>query len=435
MHVSLEPDTQLTAALRALRDQSGLTLRQLESVANASDSALSRYLSGRTLPPWPVVEALCRAAGREPRSLRSLWLEAERGRRRPHTTLALRSLPRGVGVFVGRSREVRELLALRGVAAVDGMVGVGKTTLALHVGHALADEYPDGQLYVSMRGQALISGVDPLAPMLRRLLLLLGLPAHRIPEEAESMAAVWRAELARRRMLVVLDDVRSADQASPLLPGANGSGALVVGSRRLHGLHHLPTLTLGLPEAEEGEQMFLSTPLDEKGKAEALNTSRVREIVTLCGGLPLALRLAATRLQHRPGWTLAHLLALLADPGRRFAALDHGSGELRTALESSTCDLDDGAARLFRMLALAGGDAIDVRSAAALAGTDLLTADRQLETLLDAHLLAQIDSDRCELHPVLAAYASQLLARANADEVRSARRRLAAQAGRKWAVT
>jgi plasmid stability protein len=426
MHTSIEPGAQLTAALRALRERSGKTLRELERVTNASDSALSRYLSGRTLPPWPVVDALCKSAGQDASRLRPLWAAAVNAGKQTVVGLAANSLPRQTASFVGRAPEVRMLLAENGVAHVNGMVGVGKTTLALHVAHALAASYPDGQMYVSMKRAAPQSAgpAEAVVSVLRSLLLFIGVPTDRLSDDPQVMSSLWRAESARRRLFVVVDDVANADQAVPLLPGTDRSGVLLVGRPRLQGIHMIPSLSLAPPPEAEAETIFRTAAGPSRVPHTESAAQQVSEIVGRCGRLPLAVRLAATRLRHRPAWTVNDLARRLRDPQQRFEELDRGDGELRAALAASTVDLSAEARRMFRLLAVVAGKDIDVPRAAALAAITQNSAEQLLEALLDAHLLEQQAPRHYSMHPLLHFHAYRLLKEGKDDEWKAARRRL-----------
>ncbi|MHA6758808.1 helix-turn-helix domain-containing protein [Streptacidiphilus sp. PAMC 29251] len=184
-----DPSGRLAAELRGLQASSGRSLRELEADTHASSSSLSRYLTGRSLPPWPVVEALARLADRDPALLRPLWEAARKGRSAAGS--ARNDLPRDTLRFVGRSAECGLLLAEPGVWVLDGMAGVGKTALAVHTAHLMADTHPDGRFYLNLHGHT--SGRGPMQPdtALETLLRALGLPSGRIPEDSDERAALW----------------------------------------------------------------------------------------------------------------------------------------------------------------------------------------------------------------------------------------------------
>ncbi|MFF3689568.1 tetratricopeptide repeat protein [Streptomyces sp. NPDC002187] len=398
-----DPQNELAARLRLLQELSGLGVRALARDTGLSSSSLSRYLSGQTVPPWPAVIALCRLVKRDPRPLRPLWersssplpappKSSRQGRPRPRN-----DLPRDVSDFTGRQAQLAALLAAvdsHRVVAVDGMAGVGKTCLAMHAAHRLAADYPDAQLYVDLHG--FTEGRDPLDPesALRMLLGALDVPSEKVPlEGVEQLAACWRSELARRRVVLVLDNAADADQVRPLLPGAGPSVALITSRNRLLGLDEVPPVSLDVLSPQESAEL-LARASGEAGGPDgrlAREPESAAEVLRLCGHLPLALRLAAARLRHRPGWTVGILVERMAQ----------GASEFDTAFAMSVRQLDRAQARLFRMLGLLPGAYFDEYLAAALADVPLRSARAMLEDLLDAHLVQQPVAGRYRLHDLV----------------------------------
>lgn len=405
-----DPAARLAAELRAVRERSGKTLRELERLTNASDSALSRYLSGRTVPPWSVIESLCRVAGHDSRRLRSVWAAAGEGRGGVAAPRRRNYLPRGAFAFVGRTAQTEALLAAGDVAAIDGMAGVGKTALAIQTAHALEAVYPDGQFYIDLHGYT--SGCGPLDPAvaLHTLLRALDVPVSGIPEDTESRAALWRAELARRRVVVVLDNAASTEQAQPLLPGAPGSKVLLTSRRRLARLGGVPSISLDVLSPAEAAELFARTVGRERIRAESAADDNVTEIVRSCGYLPLGVCLAAARMHHRPAWTVGYLAGRLSDKGTLLGELDLGDGGVAASLDLSMRDLDEDTSRMFRLLGFTPGHDIDVCLAAALADRSLDEAEKLLEALLDIHLVEQHAVGRYRLHNLARKYACHLLA-------------------------
>ncbi|MFJ7269536.1 tetratricopeptide repeat protein [Streptomyces sp. NPDC099050] len=399
-----DPHDELAARLRLLQELSGLGVRALARELGLSSSSLSRYLSGQTAPPWTAVVALCRLVKRDPRPLRPLW---ERGSAQalPAPPKASRQvqprprndLPRDVADFTGREAQLASVMVAvdshRGVA-VDGMAGVGKTCLAVHAAHRLAADYPDAQLYVDLHG--FTEGRDPLAPdsALRMLLGALDVPSERVPQEGlEQLAACWRAELAGRRALVVIDNAADAEQVRPLLPGAGDSVVLITSRNRLLGLDEVPPVSLEVLSPLESAELLARASGDSGGPEGRLarEPESAAEVLRLCGHLPLALRLAAARLRHRPGWTVGILVERLAE----------GSSEFDTAFAMSVRQLDRNQARLFRTLGLLPGGSFDAYAAAALADVPLRDAREMLEDLVDAHLVQQPTAGRYRLHDLV----------------------------------
>ncbi|WP_370350233.1 BTAD domain-containing putative transcriptional regulator [Catenulispora sp. EB89] len=302
------------------------------------------------------------------------------------------------------------------VFAIDGMAGVGKTSLAVRLAHRLADDYPDGQLYLDLHAHTV--GQEPLtaATALDRLLRAVGVPGDRIPVETEERAAMWRAELADRRMLLVLDNAAGAAQVRPLLPGSAGSLVLVTARRRLPGLQDCEFLSLDVLPAAEAATLFALAAGDVRPAAEPEATAAV---VRICGNLPLAVQIAGARLRHRAAWSIAHLLDRLGDEDRRLAELRVEDRSVAAAFGLSYRSQTPDRQRIFRLLGLFPGPEFTVRAAAALAGTDVRDADEALEDLVDAHLLDQSRAGRYRFHDLLGVFAAR---QCRAEETESARR-------------
>lgn len=417
-----DPQGELAARLRMLQELSGRGVRALARDAGLSSSSLSRYLSGQTVPPWTAVIALCRLLKRDPRPLRPLWERASSPLPAPPKTSrqvhppALpagaprpprNDLPRDVPDFTGREAELKAVLAAVDagrVVAVDGMAGVGKTCLAVHAAHRLAADFPDAQLYVDLHG--FTAGREPLDPdpALRTLLAALDVPSERIPQEGgiEPLAACWRSELAHRRAVVVLDNAVDADQVRPLLPGAGTSVALITSRNRLLGLEEVPPVSLDVLTPREGAELLARASGDPGGSGGRLarEPEAAAEVLRRCGHLPLALRLAAARLRHRPGWTVGILVERMAE----------GATEFDTAFAMSVRQLDRGRRRFFRLLGLVPGSTFDEHVAAAVAGVPLRGARAMLEDLLDAHLVQQPSAGRYRLHDLVRQHARRAAA-------------------------
>ncbi|GAA4877741.1 ATP-binding protein [Kitasatospora terrestris] len=381
---------ELAAQLRQLRDLTGRSLRELARDVRGSSSSLSRYFSGQTVPPWPTVVALCRAAGRDPRPLREVWERARSGPAEPSAPSAppvRNELPHDVTPFVGRRETLDELLSAAresSVVAVDGMGGVGKTALAVHAAHRLTAEFPGGQLYLDLHG--FTPGREPLEPAeaLRVLLSALGLPPGRIPDAVAERAALWRSELSTRRALVLLDNAADAAQVRDLLPGAGRSFAVVTSRRRMVELDGVRPVSLDVLPAGEAAELFVES-------AGGSRPGDVGEVLRRCGNLPLAVRVAAARLRHRPAWTVDTLVERLRE------------GELAVSdvFAMSLRQLDAAQRRMFRLLGLVPGEDVDAYGAAALAGIPLGNARSLLEDLVDVHLLQEPAAGRYRMHDLL----------------------------------
>ena len=327
-------------------------------------------------------------------------------------------LPADVRGFVNRHTELAELTgALTGdpaeslaaaVTVITGTAGVGKTSLALHWAHSVRHQFPDGQLYVNLRGY------DPGAPaapeqVLDRFLRDLGVPATAIPVHLEDRSSLYRSLLADRQMLVILDNAATAVQVRPLLPGTASSLAVVTSRSRLSGLiaRH-GALRVGVDILPEDDAVDLLGNVTARYRFDDQRHELV-ELARLCARLPLALRIAAERAASRPMMRLGELIADLRDESGLWDALtaegDDDTDAVRTVFAWSYRALPEPAARLFRLLGLHPGNGFGLPAAATLGGTDTKGARQQLDVLVGAHLLEQPAPDRYQFHDLLRAYA------------------------------
>ncbi len=313
-------------------------------------------------------------------------------------------LPYDVPDFAGRTTELDRLLAQRRhpIVTIDGMAGVGKTTLAVHAAHRLADRYPDGQLFIDLRAHT--GGQDPLpaSAALEALLRQLGLTD--IPAAETQRSALWRAELAQRRIVAVLDNAADGEHVRPLLPGVSDSLLLITGRRRLVDLDGAYALSVEVLPAHDAVALFEGIV----GERAADEPDAVREVLELCGHLPLAIRISAARLQHRPRWTVSYLAGRLRDERRRLAELATSERSVAAAFTVSYAQLGPAEQRMFRLLGLAPGRDIEPHAAAALAGVSVDEAEELLENLLDAHMLLQREPCRYTLHDLLREHARSI---------------------------
>jgi DNA-binding SARP family transcriptional activator/tetratricopeptide (TPR) repeat protein len=317
-------------------------------------------------------------------------------------------LPQDIADFTGRDDEVAGLAGavdshaadVPWVTVIDGMAGVGKTAFATHLAHRLAGSYPDGQLYVNLHGHT--PGLAPAEPadVLRTLLASLGVPEKRIPDGVDARAALWRSELSDRRTIILLDDAAGIDQVRPLLPGTSGNLVFVTSRTRLQ-LDSAHTITLGVLSEADAAGLFQRI-VGTRSQAEP---AEVADVVRLCGLLPLAIRIAGARLCSRPAWTVAHLVARLADQDDRLAELAVADRSVAASFTLSYQQLTADQQRLFRLLGLHPGADFDAHAAAALDGVAPRAAERVLERLLDAHLLEQHIAGRYTFHDLLRQHA------------------------------
>ncbi|MBM7789710.1 AfsR/SARP family transcriptional regulator [Tenggerimyces flavus] len=334
-------------------------------------------------------------------------------------------LPADLPTFTGRSGELDQLTALLSsdhrpstviITAIDGMAGIGKTTLATHVAHRVRDRFPGGQLFLDLHGHT--EGVPPVDPgdALDRMLRALGVPGDQIPRDTEERSAFYRTQLADRTMLIVLDNAASERQVAPLLPANPACVVLVTSRRRLSDLEHAVPLSLDVLSPDEAAVLFIKIAgADRVAGAPEL----VREIVERCGRLPLAIRIAAARLRSRPGWTLGHLADRLGDERRRLDELDHGDRGVAAAFELSYRHLDTEQRRVFRLLGVHPGVDTDAHAVAALVGVPLVTAERALDDLVQAHLLTEQTPGRFVLHDLLRTFAADRAAAEDTDGERA----------------
>ncbi|MDT0342260.1 ATP-binding protein [Streptomyces litchfieldiae] len=351
----------------------------------------------------------------------------------PGDTPTPRQLPGDVRGFVNRTAELEQLNAVLtdgggdpvvvSVCVIAGTAGAGKTSLAIRWAHRIEERFPDGQLYVNLRGY------DPGEPVtaqeaLHRFLTALGVPAPAIPADVDASAALFRSLLAGRRMLIVLDNAASVAQVRPLLPGSAGCLVIVTSRSRLPGLairDGAHRLTLGtLPESEAIALLRAVTA----GYRPEDDADKLAELARLCARLPLALRIAAERAAGYPHLRLDDLIAELRDESSLWDALSAGDGEdadaVRTVFAWSYRALSDQAARLFRLLGLHPGPEFGLPAAAALAGVGTGKTRQLLNSLVEAHLLQQTMPDRYEFHDLLRAYASDQVQRDEPAEERTA---------------
>jgi tetratricopeptide (TPR) repeat protein/transcriptional regulator with XRE-family HTH domain len=442
--------------LRQLREEAQLTQEELAEAAGLSPRTVSDLERGVNRTARKDTAALLAGALGLEGPVRGTFIAAARGRASAAEVLAARAdapvglaavaleglpgpaaapmvvpreLPADVVGFTGRKAELAELDWLLPettedsmgpvvISALSGTAGVGKTALAVRWAHRMAGSFPDGQLYVNLRGY------DPDQPVsageaLAWFLGALGVPD--IPPGEAERAARFRSLVAGRRLLVVLDNAASVEQVRPLLPGA-GPMVVVTSRDALAGLvarDGAQRLDLDLLPAADAVELLRSL-IGARAHADAAAVSALAE---LCARLPLALRVAAELAVSRPGTPLAELVAELAAAKDRLELLDAG-GDPRGAVASvfswSYRHLAADAARMFRLLGLHPGPDFDRYAAAALAGVDVAEAGRLLSGLARAHLIQLVNPGRYGMHDLLRAYAAHLATTHDTDEDRHA---------------
>ncbi|GHG16098.1 MULTISPECIES: AfsR/SARP family transcriptional regulator [Amycolatopsis] len=326
-----------------------------------------------------------------------------------------RQLPADLRTFSGREGDLKALHALlpeaadagtsTPIASVEGMGGIGKTTLAVHFAHEIADRFPGGQVHLNLRGYGPGEPVEPSAA-LETMLTALGVPCEAIPGDLDGRAASWRTHTAGRRLLILLDNANRTEQVSPLLPGP---GCLVVITSRwqlralvaTHGAHRIALEELG----DEDAVALLAATIGFDRVAR--DPAAAERFVRYCGGLPLAIRILAVRAAQFPGLALDEFVGSLdSDVLGSFDLADGEGTNIRSVFSYSYQALQPSTARLLRLLGLLTGVDFTAPAAAAVAGLDVAATRPMLETLAAAHLLAQPRPGRYQFHDLIRAYAA-----------------------------
>jgi DNA-binding SARP family transcriptional activator/tetratricopeptide (TPR) repeat protein len=378
--------------------------------------ALAAYQQARQV----LAEQLGTDPGPELRRLhdRILRFDAELADSRPVAVLSAAAVPRQLpgspSHFVGRTAELEALGRMlaapgRAISVIGGTAGVGKTALALHFAHQVSDRFPDGQLYVDLRGFGPAGPPVTAADALGHFLTALGAEPRQIPADLAARAALYRSMVAGQRLLILLDNAHDAEQVRPLLPGSPGCLVLVTSRNQLTGLI-----------ASEGAQPLALDLLSEDGARELLDlrlgTERTRAepaelaaLITLCARLPLALSIVAARAAIRPGLTIGALVAELRDSRDRLDGLDTGeaASSVRAVFSWSQAGVSPAAQAMFRLLGVHPGPDISAPAAASLAGLPAAAAERALEELLSVRLIMEQVPGRFAFHDLLRAYAAE----------------------------
>jgi tetratricopeptide (TPR) repeat protein len=339
-----------------------------------------------------------------------------------------RQLPPDVVYFTDRETYMAQLHAWLDTPCEDaapaeviaGTGGVGKTSLAAHWAHQVRDRFPDGDLYVDLRGyhvERAVSAEEALDQLLRTL----GVSAERIPVGVDAKAALYRSLLHKRKMLIILDNAATVGQVRPLLPGSPSCRVLITSRSQLTGLttregaHRIP---LDVLPPERAIQLLTQIVGAERMQDDH---DALAELIRYCGYLPLALRIAAERLVTSPYFSVADIVAQLAEVRERLdiLATDDDFTTVRSVFYWSYRALPPDVARMFRLLGLPAGPDISARAAAVLAGVTEAKSRQLLDALVGAHLLQQVGPRRYRFHDLLRVYAAE---RAEADEPEVERR-------------
>lgn len=407
--------------LRRYRTAAGLSQVELAERAGVSTQAISGLERGvRKYPREVTLAALADALGLTPPERAELV--AARGRRsalptstvgEPKVPSRPRQLPLATSDFVGREDELALLVdrltksADRPgltLMAITGMGGIGKTALAIQAADQVLDRFPDGQLYVDLRGHGPAKPTEPL-DALRQLLSSLGVPDASLPDDLDNAAGLYRSILAKRNMLILLDNCADARQIAPLLPGSSTCAVILTSRSILTSIPGAEQLQLDVPPVEESLDL-----LAQVSRRPLTTDPAWSDVVTYCGGLPLAIRIAGARLASRPQWPVSHLAERLADVHARLDGLELGHLGVRASLglsidqlAESVNALDALAAKAFALLGLLELPELTARQVGPLLAHPEREAEEALERLLDVHLLNSDHPGRYRMHDLVQA--------------------------------
>ncbi len=423
--------------VRAYRRRLGMTQEELADKTGLSVRGIGRIEAGRIALPRArtlrlLADAFGLAGGERDRFCHVVESKASSALAR----LGPAQLPTYLEAFVGRTEQLSRLDAMLPVSsrhdsasmviAIDGPPGVGKTTLAVRWAHRVADRYPDGQLYVNLRG--FDGGGPPVeaAWALRGFLHALDVAPQRIPADLDAQAALFRSLLAGRRMLIVVDNARDSAAVRPLLPGAPGCLVLVTSRNQLTGLiaaDGAHPLKVDLFTDAEAAQLLAHRIGNDRVAAEP---AAAEEIIRHCAGLPLALAIVAARALVHPQLRIEPLAHELRDAATRLDALSTGdpATDVRAVLSWSYAALAADAASLFRLLGLHPGPDISMPAMASLAGLDPARVRRLVDEMVRAHLMVEHSPGRYAMHDLLRAYAVEQARLGDAVESQIAERRM-----------
>jgi DNA-binding SARP family transcriptional activator len=424
--------------LHPLRERAyGLLMKALCRLGDVA-GALSTYAEARSA----LIEQLGVEPGAELRRLHRSILDGDLGADERRTVATAHrppvvkpaELPADLVDFVGREGEIQQVIALLGASGdtavplcgVVGQAGVGKTSLAVHVAHRLRAEYPDGQLFVDLRG----ADSHPLisTEVLARFLRALGVPGQAIPHDAQERGALFRSLLADRRLLLVLDNAADEEQVQPLLPGTPSCAVLVTSRYRLPGLVGLASVDLGVLGTDSALALLDRAAGATRVRAEP---AAAEELTRLCGGLPLALRVIGVKLAASPHRTLAALVERLGEERHRLDQLAHAGLAVRSSLDFSYQRIYPADRKLLRQVSVLEAPDFAAWTAAAVADQTVPVVEEGLDRLVAAHLIQIAGTDvvgqvRYRMHDLIRVYARERAAAEDpeADRLAAIRRAL-----------
>ncbi|NGY63244.1 tetratricopeptide repeat protein [Lentzea sp. NEAU-D13] len=340
-----------------------------------------------------------------------------------------RQLPASITDFTGRHDLIEVLRAgletesddvryAVPIMAISGKGGVGKSSIAVRVAHEVADRFPDGQLYADLRVH---SGDDRTGQLLARFLRSLGVPGTAVPDDIDERVELYRSKVSGKRLLLVLDDVTSEAQVLPLLPGSASCAVITTSRVRLSGLPGAQWFDVDVFDVDQSADLLARIIGHERVNAEP---EAAVELITFCGGLPLALRIAGARLASRPHLRIDGLVRRLRDEARRLDEFEHHGLELRSNIGLTYKGLDPDAQRLFQLFSLIRAPEFPAWTAAALLDIDIYDAEDILESLVDAQLVDTVEyadatAPRYRFHDLIQVYAREKLTESTTQEERT----------------
>lgn len=413
---------ELGPVLRGHRRAGGLTLEELAESSGVSARAISDMERGHSRGPQSrTIVSLATALRLGPVERADLLAAAAAGRRRPPAAMPGWLVPADDPAFVGRAAELADVLrglitldGSGGVVVISGTGGLGKTALAVRVAYEVADDFPDGVIFVSLRGL----DEDPVTTQHAavRILNALGIRGRQVPVDPEQQVALLRVTLSRTRSLIVLDNAADESQVRNLLPRGGPSAALVTSRRTLSGLDevtHTQLTPLSMPDSISLLSRILGS--DHIGGHVPL-----QDLASVCGHFPLAIRIAANRLLSRPGWTVQTMVGRLSDTELRLDRLTAGDLRIQTAFAVSYDQLNPSERHAFRRLSMAHGPDWSLDAAAVLTDLPPSQVDRLLESLVELGLVNVSAAQRYSYHDLVRVFAGHLQAEHEPPQARIA---------------
>lgn len=362
---------------------------------------------------WAVVAALVAAA---------VLIQVGTSGGVPDAPAAPDEIPRDVPDFTGREAEMLELRdVIRAgsstllISAIDGTPGVGKSTLQIHLAHKVDARFPDARLYANLRGGE--SGTEPVAPQAVLEQFLRSLGERDIPRRQDEAERTYRSLLAGKRALILLDNASSAEQVRPLLPGSRSCTVVITSRTRLTALEGAHRLTLQVFSDEDAVTLLQRIVGEHRVREDERATA---DVVRYCGRLPLALRIAGSRMAQRDDWTMATLAGRLSDERERLAVLSVADLDVRASFMISYRELDPSEQRTFRLVAAARTAELPSAAAACASGLTEGEAKLRLDRLVELHLLEPAAPDGVQFHDLLRLFARERSAEEDTDEERDA---------------